>query len=588
MDEIERDPLMRDDERPRDDEPDRDRGPRPRSRGRRRRRSSRGRGGGRNSARSPMRAAARRLGIREMRAEQERVITDALAGHDVLMVLPTGFGKSACYQIPSMVLDKPVVMVSPLISLLRDQHQKMIARDIPCVRLDGTVRGRARAAAMEQVEAGGPLLVMTTPETLATEEVQKVLQKTGVGLAAIDEAHCISEWGHDFRPAYLRLGVSLRALGEPPMLALTATATPRVREAIIKTLGMRNPRIVASSPHRSNLAFEVIHCAGDERLRALARLAQRLRRPGIIYCSTRREVDTAWAVLKRFGIPGHRYHGGMTAAERNAEQERYMKNGRRSVMVATNAFGLGIDKPDIRYVMHYQAPAALEQYVQEAGRGGRDGRKSNCILLNDPADRKIHEALLARSRIRPDQLYRVGHALAAWGGEDRTPTLDALALSAELGPRITAALLAKIEEADLVHWEDAEIRITGSAESIEAEVRALAGQFETLRTQDSRRLDTISEYANSEVCRAVFLCEYFGEESEGPCGLCDICRGRPERASTFFEPLVAPKIERGRNVRGGRARGRNKQRGRGGKNDPRPKPAARSRRRRRRRPKPPT
>jgi ATP-dependent DNA helicase RecQ len=537
-----------------------------------------------------MRAAARRLGIREMRAEQERVITESLAGHDVLMVLPTGFGKSACYQIPSMVLDKPVLMISPLISLLRDQHQKMIARDIPCVRLDGSVRGRNRKAAFDQVEAGGPLLVMTTPETLTTEDVQKLLQKTGVGLAAIDEAHCISEWGHDFRPAYLRLGMSLRALGEPPLLALTATATPRVREAIVKTLGMRNPRVVASSPHRSNLAFEVIHCTGDERLRALARLAQRLRRPGIIYCSTRREVDTAWAVLKRFGIPGHRYHGGMTATERNAEQERYMKNGRRSVMVATNAFGLGIDKPDIRYVMHYQAPAALEQYVQEAGRGGRDGRKSNCILLNDPADRSIHEALLARSRIRPDQLYRVGHALAAWGDEGRTPTLDALALSAELGPRITAALLAKIEEADLVHWEDSEIRITGSPESIETEVRALAGQFETLRTQDSRRLDTISDYANSDVCRAVFLCEYFGEESEGACGLCDVCRGRPQRASSFFEPLIAPKVDRGRKVRGGRGRSGGKsrggQRGRAGGSEARPKPAAKTRRRRRRRPKP--
>ena len=171
--------------------------------------------------------------------------------------------------------------------------------------------------------------------------------------------------------------------------------------------------MVASSPHRANLAFEVLEISGDDRLRAMARFVKRLRRPGIIYCATTKAVDDLYGALRLLRMPVHRYHGKMAAEERNAEQELYMKHGRRTIMVATSAFGLGIDKPDIRYIVHYQSPASLEQYVQEAGRAGRDGRRSDCVLLYDPKDRDIHEALLQTSRVRPDQLYRLAAALAA-------------------------------------------------------------------------------------------------------------------------------------------------------------------------------
>ena len=491
-------------------------------------------------------AAAQRLGIRTLHPEQERVIAHSLAGRDVLMILPTGFGKSACYQVPSMVLPKPVLVISPLRALLRDQHEKLLERDVPCVRLDGTVRGRARQAALSRVAEGGSLLVMTTPETLDAADTREALAKSGVGLVAIDEAHCLSEWGHDFRPAYLRMGARLSVLGSPPLLALTATATPRVRSAIVGSLRMREPRVVASSPHRSNLAFEVLPCDEDVRGRVLIRLARRLRRPGIVYCATRREVDIVYTLLRRFGMPAYHYHGGMTAKERNTQQARFMRHGHRTVMVATSAFGLGIDKPDIRYILHYQSPASLEQYVQEAGRGGRDGRKSNCILLHDPTDRSIHEALLARSRVRPDQLYRIGRALAAWSDERRSPSLEALALSAELGPRIAAALLSPIEEAGLIRWDDSEIRVTAPPGGVEEGVRGLAGRFETLRSQDARRLDAIEEYSRASGCRATFLQGYFGEEADAPCGLCDVCRGQPGRPEGFFEPLAAPRTPKRR------------------------------------------
>lgn len=489
----------------------------------------------------PVQAAAARLGIERLHREQRRVIDAVLGGRDVLMVLPTGFGKSACYQIPSMVLPSPVLVISPLLALMRDQYEKLHKREIPVVRLDGTVRGRNRVAAIERIGKGGSLLVMTTPETLATEDAVAALGKSGVSLAAIDEAHCISEWGYDFRPTYLQLGERLRRLGAPPVLALTATATEKVRTAIQRFVGMRDPEIVASSPHRSNLAFDVLRCSGDQRLRALMRLVLRLRRPGIIYCSTTREVDEIYALLHRFGAPAHRYHGKMNAGDREKQQDAFMRRGRRTVMVATNAFGLGIDKQDIRYVLHYQSPASLEQYVQEAGRAGRDGRRANCILLFSPEDRLIHEALLSRSRVRPEQLYKLARALAGWAGEEKVPTLEALALSADLGVKVAGALLAVLEEATLVKWDASAVFVTVPATEIEAEARKLAGQFATLRSQDARRLDAVAAYAEAQGCRAAFLREYFGEEGLEPCGMCDTCRGSSERPSMFYEPLEAPR-----------------------------------------------
>lgn len=517
----------------------------------------------------PIEVAAARLGIGRLYREQRRVIDAVLAGRDVLMVLPTGFGKSACYQIPSMVLPKPVLVISPLLALMRDQYEKLQKLDVPVVRLDGTIRGRNRKAAIERIAKGGSLLVMTTPETLATQDAIDSLGRSGVSLAAIDEAHCISEWGYDFRPTYLQLGERLRRLGAPPVLALTATATEKVRTAIQRFVGMRDPEIVASSPHRSNLAFDVLRCSGDQRLRALMRLVLRLRRPGIIYCSTTREVDEIYALLHRFGAPAHRYHGKMNSGERAKQQDGFMRRGRRTVMVATSAFGLGIDKHDIRYVLHYQSPASLEQYVQEAGRAGRDGRRANCILLFSPEDRLIHEALLSRSRIRPEQLYKLARALSGWAGEEKVPSLEALALSADLGVKIAGALLAVLEEATLVKWDATAVYVTVPATEIEAEARKLAGQFATLRSQDARRLDSMAGYADAPGCRAVFLREYFGEEGSEPCGMCDTCRGSSERPSMFFEPLEAPRNAPRRPQRGVGGPRRPDQRGRGERGHPR-------------------
>ena len=505
--------------------------------------------------------AARRIGLAQLHPEQEQVLETILRGEDVLMVLPTGFGKSACYQIPSLIFNKPVLVISPLLALMKDQFDTMERLGLPVIKLDSQLRGGARKAALAQIASGGRLLVMTTPETLTAPDASKALAAGGVALAAVDEAHCISEWGYDFRPAYLQIGERLRGLGAPPALALTATATTKVRSAIIRFVGLREPRVVSASPHRDNLAFDVLQAGAGARLRALARLALRVRRPGIIYCSTTRDVDEVFTVLQRFGVPSYRYHGKMSGTERRKSQEGFMTRGRRTVMVATNAFGLGIDKPDIRYVMHYQSPASLEQYVQEAGRAGRDGRRANCIMLFAAGDRAIHEALLARSRVRPEQLYKLAKALSQWAQENKVPTLAALALTADLGSRTCAALLALLEESELVKWSPEAIEVLTPPEEFEERARALGGQFQTLRSQDARRLDAVHDYALLESCRATMLEEYFGEESSGDCGICDHCRGGSDRPTSFWEPLTPPRTPRGKNAKsaknGGGGTGKN-------------------------------
>lgn len=489
--------------------------------------------------------AARFFGVDSLYAEQEEVITHALEGGDALVVLPTGYGKSACFQIPSLLLPKPVVVISPLLALIEDQVKNMEARGIPVVRLDGTIRGKAREQSLERIAQGGSLLVMTTPETLASDDLLVALFKSGISLFAIDEAHCASEWGHDFRPAYLRIGTLLERYGRPPVMALTATATESVRDDLKRILGLRDPLEVVASPHRANLCFEVIECAGDARLRALGRLVIRLRRPGIIYCSTTRDVDTVYGALKQMKIPANRYHGGMNGSERREQQEQFMRRGRRNVMVATSAFGLGIDKRDFRYVIHFQTPASIEQYVQEAGRVGRDGKRANCILLHDSVDRNIHEFLLSQSRTSPTQLYQVAAALAAYVEEGREPDVVDLAASARVAQRVTQAVVAMFETAGLIKIHtDKSIEALVSHEELKQSAKRLSEQLRTLRKQDNERLDSIERYAIAERCRGELFGEYFGIPMEEECGVCDACRRQPARPSSFFDPIRKKKAAR--------------------------------------------
>jgi len=468
------------------------------------------------------RAARRTFGIERLRPEQEAAMVALLEGRDVLVALPTGFGKSLIYQVPAMILDRPTIVVSPLIALMADQERALRARGVPVVVLHSRLRAAERRAAIKRLEGGGRLVVLTTPETLET--TAPCFERARPALLCVDEAHCISEWGHDFRPSYLQLGAAGERLGNPPALALTATATPRVRGDIAERLRLRNPVVLIAPAYRENLRLTVEIVPGPEKFGAAGRRIRALRRPGIIYCATTTAVDQLAGALKRAGVPVVQYHGKMRAADRAAAQRQFMRPSRRLIMVATSAFGMGIDKPNIRYVVHYQAPGSLEQYVQEVGRAGRDGRPAYCILLFDAADLDIQERLQALSRPTVWHLERLETALAAWATEQRAPTAAALAYSAGVPARIGEALLSDLEQAGLVQ-RDQERRIVVAVplETFRAGTRDLVAKLKRFRYEGERRLQAVADYAQSEECRSVFLRRYFGEEHPPRCGICDRC-----------------------------------------------------------------
>lgn len=473
------------------------------------------------------RAAREVFGIPRLHPEQARAIEAVLTGNDVMTVLPTGFGKSLIYQVPAVLLDRPVLVVSPLIALMRDQEQKLLAKRVPVVRLDSTLRAQERRDAIARVERGGRLVVLTTPETLQAKDAKPAIQKARPAILAVDEAHCISEWGHDFRPAYLQLAAAKEQLGIDNVLALTATATPPVREDIASRLALRDPVIVVAPPHRANLRLGVHIVSGPSvKLEIAGRLLQRLPRPGILYCATTRAVDDIYAALQHTQIPCARYHGGMSDEDRGAAQARFMAKDSRIVMIATSAFGMGIDKSDIRYIVHFQVPGSLEQYVQEAGRAGRDGKDADCILLFDKADLQIQEFLEGLGRPNGSQLKRVATTLSVYSdgdGEGAGP--NELALAAGVPAGVAKAVCTELADAGLISL-DGKRRAFALVDKkvLKKSADELAMRFDILAMQDKKRLDAITNYSEADECRSVFIRRWFGEKDPPRCGRCDVCR----------------------------------------------------------------
>jgi len=369
---------------------------------------------------------------------QERAIDNILAGCDTVVVLPTGGGKSLIYQLPALVLEGITIVISPLIALMKDQVDSLERVGIPATFINSSISPLETERRLQQLKTGSYKIVYIAPERFYNQNFLTGLKQIKVSLFAIDEAHCISQWGHDFRPSYLRLKEAIRFVGSPTVVALTATATPEVRDDIAKQLGLKDVETVLTGFARPNLQFAVVPTANSQKVENILNLLTTNAEigSGIIYVGTRAKADEILEVLTDNGIKAVGYHAGMDADSRNWVQEQFMK-GQASVVVATNAFGLGINKKDLRFVIHHDLPGTIEAYYQEAGRAGRDGQPSFCLLFYHQQDRYLREFFIKGDNPSPETILEIYDFLVRRVGLEIDPNSSILVTYAEIAQNLS-------------------------------------------------------------------------------------------------------------------------------------------------------
>ncbi len=460
-----------------------------------------------------------------------------LRGQDALGVLPTGGGKSVCYQVPALCFEGMTLVVTPLISLMEDQVERASEAGLRSAYLSATQGAPTRARVLKEVAGGRVDILFVSPERLQTPVVRDSVAEWGVRLVAVDEAHCISQWGHDFRPAY-RTIARIRERVRCPLMALTATATPQVRADITDNLELVGPETVVQSFDRANLAWHVDRIGPrEDRVVRIYRVLRANPGTAVVYAPTRRAVEAVRDGLAGRGLRTESYHAGLDGPERSRVQAAFMAGACR-VVVATNAFGMGIDKPDVRVVAHVQLPTTLEAYYQEAGRAGRDGADALCFALDHPTDARLGHGFIDRTHPPLPRLRRLlrklrrhadadGHvevlpeSHAKWVGRHALPD-DVRSCLEALG----RCGVVRLDERDSPNGEDTSG--PGGVGPVRLRVRPSGGieLATTLRRAARDKLRAVRRYAAGRGCRRRALLGYFGEEGPARCGGCDRCRGR--------------------------------------------------------------
>ncbi len=469
-----------------------------------------------------------RFGLEEFRPGQREAVQAALEGRDSLVVMPTGGGKSLCYQLPALDDSDPthplVVVVSPLIALMSDQWRRLQDAGVRATMLASGMEEGHNAQALREIEAGVTQLVLAAPERFASSAFRAALARRRVALFVVDEAHCVAEWGHDFRPDYLRLHDAIASLGRPAVMAATATATPRVAEEIAARLGLREWVSIRSGFDRPNLTFDVVSLEGKgavarKRAALMHVLCDPSARPAIVYCGTRKDTDEVAQDIAAQGIATRCYHAGMSPEARRESQAAFME-GRAEVVVATNAFGMGVDKADVRTVAHWALPTSLEAYYQEAGRGGRDGAPARALLLASRMDLGRLIRFIKEREMTVEDVKRFVASLRA-GAEDGVLTIG----HGDLGER-QRVLLSVAERAGAVELQPGGhdgllVRLTGRGSP-----RLAQTAIQAARNRGWESYRSIERYSSDgQTCRRRQILDHFGDRAQGaPTGrCCDVC-----------------------------------------------------------------
>jgi ATP-dependent DNA helicase RecQ len=464
------------------------------------------------------------FGLKALREGQHEVIARVMDGKPTLAVMPTGAGKSLCYQVPAALLPGRTVVVSPLIALMKDQCDKLVELGIPAVQLNSATDAAETARADESVLDGSARIVFTTPERLAEPSFLQVLGSHPVSLLVVDEAHCISQWGHDFRPAFLEIGNALAELGHPTLLALTATATASVIEDIGVQLGVPELGVVNTGVYRPNLIYRVEQVAREEdKLTRAIEQVKAFDGPGIVYAATIKATEAVHEALVAAGESATRYHGRLAAGERHANQEAFMRGDAR-VMVATNAFGLGIDKLDTRFVLHYQMPSGLDAYYQESGRAGRDGEDAVCTLLFLHSDKAVQQFFLTGRYPALEDVDALYRALQHTPPQPTGWTVDELVEALDR-PETKVQVAMRLLRQQGVAMRDRDGRLRLTQEQLDGEtIATLVAAYQDKREHDKAMLERMVFYGQTGRCRWKLLLDHFNEnEGFESCGRCDNC-----------------------------------------------------------------